>query len=65
MSGLSWVAGIGRALNIGFPFPLSLPWLEPPLTVDGLVTTEGAYPSSSVALRNAAKIEEETDLMDP
>jgi hypothetical protein len=47
MSGFSFVEGTGRALNTGFPFKFSLPWLLPPPVVDGFVTLEGAYPSSS------------------
>lgn len=41
IDGLPCVAGIGRALNTGLPFKLSLPEL-PPLSVDGLVAFDGA-----------------------
>jgi len=49
ISSFSFVTGIGRALNSGFPFSFNLPWPLLPPIAKGFVSFEGAYPSSSAA----------------
>lgn len=61
ISGVVCVAGIDRARKVGFPLALSL---LPP-AVEGFVALEGAYPSSEVVLRNAERIEDDIDRIDP
>jgi len=41
---------MSRALKRALPFAFNLPWLPPPI-VEGFVTLDGAYPSSSAAAR--------------